>query len=219
MRAGDETEQATFDVVAVDDDPITRDVLAALFQREGLRIRTYADGDAFLAEAETLRPACLLLDVYLPTRSGLDVLQAIGGATYPAPIIMISAHGDIPLTVAAMKSGAYDFVEKPFEPKALIALVLGAIRTFRQPANGRSRSAAFAGAEALTAREKDVLDQIVGGASSKEAGYHLGISQRTVETHRAKILEKLGARNTAELIRLVLSEGGKLWLASSDRVE
>jgi FixJ family two-component response regulator len=128
------------------------------------------------------------------------------------PIIMISARGDVPLAIAAMKSGAYDFVEKPFEATALIARVREAVRTFRRPTKPTSRrllSRGFPGAETLTVREMDVLGQIARGASSKEAGRHLGISQRTVETHRAQIIEKLGARNTADVIRLVLSDDKK----------
>jgi FixJ family two-component response regulator len=201
--------EATSALVVVDDDPVTRDVLAALFGSEGFQVRTYADGEAFLADAGTLRPACVLLDVHLPVRSGLDVLQAVGGADYPAPVIMISARGDIPIAVAAVKAGAYDFVEKPFDPKVLMQRVKEAVTaaqaTANRPTAPVSSAWRMAGPKSLTARETEVLEQIVQGASSKEAGQRLGISQRTVETHRAQIMEKLGARNTADLIRIVLS--------------
>jgi two-component system response regulator FixJ len=189
-------------VVVVDDDPATQDLLATILQLGGCQAQTYAGGDAFLAVADTLRPDCLLLDVYMPIRSGLDVLKAIGGPAYPAPVIMVSARGDIPLAVAAMKAGAYDFIEKPIDTKTLVPRIRDAVRAFRTRSQRIGRQ--FPGAEALSAREMEVLDQIIQGASSKEAGRHLGISPRTVEVHRARIMEKLGARNTAELMRIVL---------------
>jgi two-component system response regulator FixJ len=202
-----ETE-GKLDVVVVDDDSGTQDLLATILQSRGCQVRTYGSGGEFLAVAGTLRPDCLLLDVCMPVQSGFDVLDAIGGPDFPAPILMISARGDVPVVVAAMKAGAWDYIEKPFDPETLVSRLHEAVRAFRErrkevdrPLSGQR----FPGAETLTAREMEVLEHIVAGASSKEAGRQLGISQRTVETHRAQIMEKLGARNVADLIRIVLS--------------
>jgi two-component system response regulator FixJ len=198
----------TLTIAVVDDDPAVRDSLATIFDMEGFGVRTYAGGDEFLANAQEAVPHCLLLDVHMPVRSGLDVLEAIGGARYPAPIVMISGQGDIPMAVAAIKAGAHDFIEKPFEADAVIRRVRDIVNAFRErQAKGAPPSVPrrFPNAEMLTTREAEVLEQITKGLSNKEAGRILGISPRTVEVHRARIMEKVGARNTADLMRIVLS--------------
>jgi FixJ family two-component response regulator len=198
------------DIVVVDDDPAVLDALTTILEIEGFQIRAFKASDAFLAVADTIRPDCLLLDVHMPERSGLDVLAMIGGAHYPAPVIMISGQGDIPMAIAAVKAGAHDFIEKPFDVNTVIARVREAVRAFRQrgaPAGRGSASRRFPGAETLTLREMQVLEEIVQGESNKQSGRHLGISPRTVEVHRARIMEKLAARNTADLMRIVLSSG------------
>ena len=199
---------AVLDVAVVDDDPAVRDSLATIFELEGFQVRTYGSGDEFLATGRRTKPDCLLLDVHMPMRSGLDVLEAIGGASYPSPVIMISGQADIPMAVAAIKAGAHDFIEKPFDADAVTSMVKEAVRVHRDRNSSAARppsSRRFPGAESLTAREIEVLDQIAQGASNKEAGRLLGISPRTIEVHRARIMEKLGARNTADLMRIVLS--------------
>lgn len=196
------------DVVVVDDDAAVRDSLSILLQMEGLRVTTYENGEAFIAEAQTIKAGCVLLDVHMPGRSGLDILDAVGGRDYHAPVVMISGQGDVPMAVHAMKHGAFDFIEKPFDADVVVKRVREAIAraTRSQPVMMQGRLPAFPGHELLTAREVDVLEQIVGGASNKEAGRVLGISPRTIEVHRARIMEKLKARNTAELVRLVYRE-------------
>ncbi len=196
------------DVVVVDDDAAVRDSLSILLQMEGLRVTSYENGEEFIADAPTLRAGCVLLDVHMPGRSGLDILDAVGGREYQAPIVMISGQGDVPMAVHAMKHGAFDFIEKPFDADVVVKRVREAIaRASRSsPVMMQGRLPAFPGHETLTAREVDVLEQIVGGASNKEAGRVLGISPRTIEVHRARIMEKLKARNTAELVRLVYRE-------------
>ena len=204
-------QKTTLDVAVVDDDPAVRDSLATIFEIEGFQVETYGSGEEFLSVAKGLKPDCLLLDVHMPNRSGLDVLEAIGADHYPAPIIMISGQGDIPMAVAAIKAGAHDFIEKPFDAEAVILLVREAVRAYRERNRPGTRSPLdrrFPGADSLTARELEVLEQIAQGASNKEAGRMLGISPRTIEVHRARIMEKLGARNTADLMRIVLSQTG-----------
>lgn len=199
------------DVVVVDDDAAIRDSLSILLQLEGWRVTTYESGDAFLADAIRLKPGCVLLDVHMPGRSGLDTLDAVGGAGYHAPIVMISGQGDVPMAVYAMKHGAFDFIEKPFDAEVVVRRVREAIaRTSRNtPVMMQGRLPQFPGHEGLTAREIDVLEQIVSGASNKEAGRVLGISPRTIEVHRARIMDKLKARNTAELVRLIYHEAAR----------
>lgn len=196
------------DIAIVDDDPAVRDSLSILFQFEGFQVRTFASADEFIHAARAFKPDAVLLDVHMPAGSGLDVLEAIGGAQYPAPVIMISGQSDIPMAVAAIKAGAHDFVEKPFDGEAVIERVREAVRARVAARERPMKRRHFPGAETLTAREMDVLDEIARGLSNKEAGRILGISPRTVEVHRARVMEKLGARNTADLMRIVLSESG-----------
>ncbi|MGJ3264839.1 MAG: response regulator transcription factor [Salinarimonas sp.] len=198
----------TLEIAVVDDDPAVRDSLVTIFDLEGWRVRAYADGDAFLADGKRGRLDCLLLDVHMPGRSGLEVLEALGGHSYSAPIFIISGQGDIPMAVTAIKAGAHDFLEKPFDADEVISRVREAVSRRRKAAQAGSKlGIRFNGAELLTPRERDVLEQIAHGASNKEAGRELGISPRTIEVHRARIMEKLGARNTADLVRIVFTEG------------
>ncbi len=200
------------DVVIVDDDAAVRDALSILLEMEGLKVKTYEHGDAFVVDARILKPGCVLMDVHMPGRSGLDILDAIGGSAYHAPVVMISGQSDVPMAVYAMKHGAFDFIEKPFDGPVVIRKVREALE--QVPRGGavtiHGRLPAFTGHETLTVREVDVLEHIVAGASNKEAGRLLGISPRTIEVHRARIMEKLKARNTAELVRLVYREAVRL---------
>lgn len=200
------------DVVVVDDDSAVRDALSVLLEMEGLRVKTFETGEAFLSEAGKLKPGCVLMDVHMPGRSGLDILDALGGSAYHAPVVMISGQGDVPMAVYAMKHGAFDFVEKPFDARVVLARVREAMARVasKTTVSMHGRLPAFPGHETLTAREVDVLEHIVAGASNKEAGRLLGISPRTIEVHRARIMEKLKARNTAELVRLVYREPARV---------
>ena len=195
------------DLFIVDDDVSVRDALTAVFTLEGYRITRFAEGDSFLAAARQHIPACVLLDVHMPGRSGLDILRDINAQRYGAPIFVISAQGDIPMAVEAIRKGAFDFIEKPFDPEAVVTRVRTAIESFARRMAGAIEHQPLRGAccERLTPRERDVLAQIANGFSNKEAGRQLGISPRTVEVHRARIMEKLGAKNTADLVRIVLT--------------
>ncbi|WP_029063982.1 response regulator [Labrenzia sp. DG1229] len=190
-------------VYIVDDDPAVRDALSVLFNMEGYVVETFSDGDTFIQSASKSVPACVMLDVHMPGRSGIEILKALNAENYPAPIFIISGQGDIPMAVEAIRNGAFDFIEKPFSAETVLDRVKEAIAAMKQRED-EDRSQTFEGADLLTRRELEVLKQITDGASNKEAGRTLGISPRTVEVHRARIMEKLSARNAADLVRIVL---------------
>jgi two-component system, LuxR family, response regulator FixJ len=203
-------DQTQGEIFIVDDDPLVRDALSVVFTLAGYKVRAFADGATFVAAARAEVPACIILDVHMPGRSGLDILRALNAEHYPTPIFIISGQGDIPMAVEAIRSGALDFIEKPFNGETVVTRVREAIeaRTRRSEAGGLEALAAqFPGRDLLTPREREVLGKIAEGASNKEAGRLLGISPRTIEVHRARIMEKLGAKNAADLVRIVLSEG------------
>lgn len=199
------------EIFLVDDDPSVRDALLVIFTLEGYHVTSFVDGGAFLAAARLRTPACILLDVHLPGMSGLEILKTLNAQHYAAPIFIISGQADIPMAVEAIKQGALDVIEKPFNADAVVARVHDAINAWTRRAEGDSPldvlSQKFPGRQLLTPRERDVLGQIASGASNKEAGRALGISPRTIEVHRARIMEKLGAKNAADLVRIVLSDG------------
>ncbi len=204
-------EMHTGEVYIVDDDPAVRTTLSAVFTRAGYRVTCFADGAALVAGARTGTPVCIILDVHIPGKSGLDILKQLNAQDYPVPIFMMSGQGDIAMAVDAIKNGALDFIEKPFRGGDVIARVEAAIeaRSRQESGNGtpEARKFYFPGREPLSRREQDVLGEIVNGASNKEAGRKLGISPRTIEVHRAHLMQKIGARNAADLIRIVMSEG------------
>ena len=197
------------EIFVVDDDPAVRETLSLVLSAGGYQVICFADGAALLAVARSRTPACILLDVHIPGKSGLDILKELRGEDYPAPIFMISGQGDISMAVSAIKNGALDFIEKPFRGSEIVARLDEAIDAYaRRHADGQASKAAslhFPGREPLTRREREVLAQFASGASNKEAGRQLGISPRTIEDHRANIMKKLGARNAADLIRIVLT--------------
>jgi two-component system, LuxR family, response regulator FixJ len=196
------------ELFVVDDDALMRDTLSVVFSHEGYQVTGYAEGHSFLAAARSRTPRCVLLDVNMPGLSGIDILKELDAEHYNAPIFIISAQNEIPLAVDAIKSGAFDFIEKPFDTEAVVARVRTAIACWKSPngnGNGAARPLRFQGYDLLTPRERDVLAQITGGASNKEAGRQLSISPRTIEVHRARIMEKIKAKNAADLVRIVMS--------------
>ncbi len=208
MSASDSTAGEIF---IVDDDPLVRNALSIVLSRQGYQITGFGEGASFLAAARARTPTCIILDVQMPGQSGLDILKELNAQNYPAPIFIISGVGDIPMAVEAIKNGALDFIEKPFDATTVVTRVREAVEAWsRRNSPGGSvdvLSKSFPGQEQLTARERDVLNQIASGSSNKQAGRELGISPRTIEVHRARIMEKLGAKNAADLVRIVLSEG------------
>jgi two-component system response regulator FixJ len=202
-----ESIDADSEIFVVDDDPGIRETLRIVFTNQGYRVSSFEDGRSFLEAARSRVPACILLDVQMPGPSGLDVLKELNAQQFPAPILIISGQGDIPMAVEAIKNGALDFIEKPFRASDVAARVRDAIEAkARRAADGLGSltDGAFPGHDQLTPREREVLSQLAAGASNKVAGRHLGISPRTVEVHRARIMEKAGAKNAADLVRIVL---------------
>jgi FixJ family two-component response regulator len=200
--------RAQNEIFLVDDDPSVREALTVIFSLERFGVRGFADGGSFVEVARGEVPDAVLLDIQLPGSSGLEVLKELDARNYPAPIFILSGQGNIPMAVEAIKHGAVDFLEKPFRADAVVSRVREAIKareTRGAAAKSDVLSRLFPGRERLTPRERQVLGEITGGASNKEAGSHLGISPRTVEVHRARIMEKLAAKNAADLVRIVFT--------------
>src|SRR5215475_15387745 len=197
------------DLFIVDDDARMREALSVVFTLAGYGVSVFPDAERFLAATRTRAPDCVLLDLHLPDKSGVAVLKELDAHSYPAPIFIITGDGDVSSAVEAVKSGAFDYLVKPLDARSIVARVRSAVTTFAKrygSAAGRTGlSIDFPGQSRLTPREREVLTQIAEGASNKEAGRRLGISPRTVEVHRARIMEKTGARNAAHLVRIVLS--------------
>lgn len=196
------------EVFVVDDDPAVRDALAMALRAEGFNVESFQNAGELLEVVRLRAPAAIVLDVMLPDHSGLDILKILKSEDYPAPIVLISGHGDIPMAVEGIKHGAFDFIEKPFSTDTLLNQVRSAIsqQAGRERGSGDLELSRIGG-DMLTPREREVLREIATGASSKEAGRILGISPRTVEVHRARIMDKLGARNAADLMRIIFSSG------------
>ncbi len=196
------------EIFIVDDDFDMREALTALFGNAGYRARAFTDGRSFLHTARYETPACVLLDICMPAVSGLDILRELNARTYPAPILILSGQGDVVNVVQAMKCGAFDFIEKRFEGDAILARVIEAINSWvrlrdcEQPSP--SVAVTFRGYDQLTHREREVLSQIAAAASNKETARNLEISPRTVEVHRSRIMQKLGAKNSVDLMRIVM---------------
>jgi FixJ family two-component response regulator len=198
------------EIFVVDDDPAVCESLSLLLSHAGYTVTTFGDGAALLAVTRTRLPYCLLLDMYLPGRSGLDVLAELQALDFRAPTFMISGHGDISTAVSAIKLGALDFIEKPYRAGQLVEQIETAIAAVVRAQDERNARKLpkfhFPGRAPLTAREREVLSELTAGASNKEIGIHLGISSRTVEYHRANLMTKLAAKNAVELVRMALAD-------------
>ena len=192
-------------IFIVDDDPSIHDVLSQAMWFDGYEPVSFADGNSFIAVAATQLPACVLLDINMPRRSGLEVLRDVNAKVYPAPILMLSARRDVPSVVSALKAGARDFIEKPFDVCTVLERVQDVISMTddNSQKDGPPRPA-FLGEDRLTRREREVLTHIARGASNKEMSKILGISIRTIEVHRAHVMQKLNAKNAAHLVHIVL---------------
>jgi FixJ family two-component response regulator len=198
-------------VHVVDDDADVRASLSLLLESVGIEVVGYVDGDSFLQAYRPTpeRPSCLLLDIRMPGLSGMAVLKKFHTEGINLPVIILTGHGDIPMSVNAMKLGAVDFLTKPFNHQRLLDLVQNVLRDpllqGQQDSNRIDPREAQSRWETLTPREKEIFQAIVSGSSNKVIGIELNISTRTVETHRARIMEKLEARSLVDLVLLNLS--------------
>jgi two-component system response regulator FixJ len=190
----------------VDDEEAIRRSAGFLLRTAGFEVMTYESGTAFLAAVGHAAPGCVLLDIRMPGLDGLEVQRVLGERGIGFPVIVLTGHGDITLSVRAIKAGAVDFLEKPFEKAALLHAIEEA---FGRLADTRMQlldaSDAVVRLAALTPRERDVLEGLVAGQANKITAYKLGISTRTVEAHRANLTQKLGVRSISDVLRLAFA--------------
>ena len=192
-------------VHVVEDDEPMRESLVMLLEELGCKVRAFATGEEMLTACVAIEPGCIVSDVRMPGMDGLTLLQRLRASGSQTPLILITGHGDISMAVAAMKAGATDFLEKPFEADALLAAVKSALRIRSSDDDAENAEAARRRLERLTSREHEVLGHLVSGRSNKETAAKLGISPRTVEFHRAHIMEKLAAKGLPDLVRVSLA--------------
>jgi two-component system, LuxR family, response regulator FixJ len=193
----------------VDDDQAIRRSAGFMLKTSGYRVETYSSGLEFLKATADLRCGCILLDIRMPRMDGLEVQQVLQEKGVALPVIIMTGHGDVALAVRAMKAGAVDFIEKPFEKATLLsALEEGFRQLLQKKATGERKKDAEVRLQALTPRERDVLDGLARGLPNKTIAYDLGISPRTVEIHRANLMTKLGVRSLSEALRLAFAAYG-----------
>jgi FixJ family two-component response regulator len=201
---GDTTEVST--VFVVDDDDGVRTSLGILLDSAGYHPATFASAAEFLEQHDPACPGCLLLDMRMPLMSGMELLQALSERGAFLPVIFITGHGDVPMAVEAMKNGAFDFLQKPFGQHDLLECVARALKADRE-----AREALLLIEElrrrygTLTPREKEVMGLVVAGNANKVIAMDLGLSERTVEIHRARVMEKMATRSVAHLVRMALA--------------
>lgn len=194
-------------IYVVDDDDAVRDSLEALLVAEGFDVQGFGSAEAFLAAGDPSAAGCCLMDVRMPGKDGLTLLGELGGDATTLPIIMITGHGDVPMAVKAMKLGAVDFVEKPFDTGVMLATIKSALRSTPVKRQAPIDPALSEHLERLTPREREVLEHLVAGGSNKGIGRELNISPRTVEIHRARLMEKMAADSLAQLVRKAIDAG------------
>ena len=192
-------------VYIVDDDEAVRDSLKELLESVELKVREFDSAQAFLEQYSPNMAGCMIVDIRMPGKSGLELQKELVEIDCLLPIIFITGHGDIPMAVEAMKRGALEFIQKPFRDQELLDCINAALESSRKQYEDRSGHDEFFNRfESLTPREREILELIVKGSANKVIAIDLSISQRTVENHRAKIIEKMGAKSTANLIRLMI---------------
>jgi FixJ family two-component response regulator len=191
-------------VYVVDDDLAVRQALSSVIRSIGLRVETFASAREFLQHTRPDAPSCLVLDVQLPDVSGLDLLPELESGAAAIPIIFITGHGTIPMSVRAMKAGALEFLTKPFQEEELIAAVRQALERDQAAQRGRRRAAeARERLATLTPREREVLALVVDGRMNKQIAAELGTAEQTIKQHRGRVMRKLGLESVADLVRLV----------------
>ena len=195
-------------VHVIDDDEAVRQSLAFLLQADSIEVQTYDSAATFLQAADSLRSGCVITDVRMPGMSGIDLLRRLKELKINTPVIVITGHGDIALAVEAMKIGALDFLEKPFDDAVLLASVEAALKR-REGETRRDveRAEIESRLTALSSRERDVLGGLVAGRANKQIAFDLGISPRTVEIYRANLMGKMHAASLSDLVRMALVVG------------
>jgi two-component system, LuxR family, response regulator FixJ len=197
-------------VYVVDDDDGMRQALTALMTTVGYKAIPFARPTEFLAKYDANQSGCLVLDVRMPEMSGLEVQQQLNRAGSLLPVILVTGHGDIPMAVQAMKDGAFDFLQKPFRDQELLDRINAALK---QDAENRAIVERHADlkrrAESLSPREREVMGLVVDGRANKVIAIDLGLSERTVEIHRSNVMEKMGARSVAHLVKMHLTLSGQ----------
>ncbi|MGB3644941.1 MAG: response regulator FixJ [Mesorhizobium sp.] len=192
----------------VDDEEPVRKSLAFLLTMAGFTIRVHDSASSFLAAAKTINQACLITDLRMPDMSGVELLKRLKETGASIPAIVITGHGDVPMAVAAMKAGAVDFIEKPFEDEMLVEAIKRAASRLEENSTPMVDTATLrTRLDSLSERERQVLSAVVAGLPNKTIGFDLGISPRTVEVHRANIMSKMQAKNLPELVRMSIAIG------------
>ena len=195
-------------VHVIDDDEAVREALTFQLGSAGIDVRTYDSATGFLKVAPTVQAGCIITDVRMPDLSGIELLRRLRELKVAVPVIVITAHADIPLAVEAMRIGATDFLEKPFEDEVLLASVRSALESGnREQKRQTERSNIEARLAALSNRERDVLEGLVAGRANKQIAYDLGISPRTIEIYRANLMTKMQASSLSNLVRMALIAG------------
>jgi two-component system, LuxR family, response regulator FixJ len=197
--------EAESTVFVVDDDADLRESLGWLFESAGLRFKSYSTAQEFLTDYKPEEPGCLLLDVRMPGVSGLDLQEELRRRGVPPPIIIMTGHAKVPMAVRALKGGAIDFIQKPFSDQSLLERIRQAIELDRRTRQVRMEAAKFTALLTyLTPREREVMDLVIAGKPNKIIAADLGISPKTVEIHRGRVMEKMQVESVAELVRLDL---------------
>ena len=192
-------------IAVIDDDDAVRDSLGALLEAEGYAVASYASGPAFLESLAEAPPACGLVDVRMPGMDGLELQRRLADVAPSLPVIIITGHGDIAMAVRAIKAGAVDFVEKPFQDRTILDGIAQALASREEVLSRETRRRDIGRRlDRLTAREREVFERLARGLSNKAVARDLGISPRTVEVHRARVMEKLQARNLSHLVRMAM---------------
>ena len=190
-------------VYVVDDDQAIRHAMELLMRSVGLDYEIFHSGDDFLASHTNERAGCLVLDIRMPGLGGLELQEKLNELGSTLPVIFITGHGDVPMAVEAMQKGAVDFIQKPFRDQDLLDRIGEALKTDEERRMARAEQAeVMSRVEKLTNREREVLDLVVTGKPNKVIAYELGVSQRTVEIHRARVMEKMQAKSLADLVRM-----------------
>jgi two-component system, LuxR family, response regulator FixJ len=197
--------QSDSPIYVVDDDDAVRQALKAMLSVEGYQVRTFDSAESFLAQLTSDTTGCLLLDVRMPGINGLELQRRLKAEAISLSVVIITGHGDVPMAVAALKAGAVDFIEKPFDKDEILAAI-GSARQSLEPAlrSAGERNAVLNRLSRLTSREREVMDLVVAGHPNKVIAHRLKIALRTVEIHRARVMEKTEARTLSELIRMAM---------------